>query len=127
VAVLSALDDPRFPPVTVEELPHLEYEISVLSPPRPVADPKEIVIGRDGLFILAGGRTGLLLPQVPVEQGWDREAFLRAICLKAGLPEDAWRWPEARLFRFEAEVFGESIGSALRRGGAIPASSALAG
>ena len=108
VAVLSALDDPRFPPVTVEELPHLEYEISVLSPLRPVADPEEIVIGRDGLFLLAGGRTGLLLPQVPVEQGWDREAFLRAICLKAGLPEDAWRWPEARLFRFEAEVFGES-------------------
>lgn len=105
VAVLSALDDPRFPPVTVEELPHLEYEISVLSPLRPVERIEEITIGRDGLFILAGGRTGLLLPQVPVEQGWDRETFLRALCLKAGLPEDAWRWPDARLLRFEAEVF----------------------
>lgn len=108
VAVLSALDDPRFPPVTAEELPYLEYEISILSPLRPVERVEEIVVGRDGLFILAGGRTGLLLPQVPVEQGWDREAFLRAICLKAGLPEDAYRWPDARLFRFEAEVFGES-------------------
>jgi AmmeMemoRadiSam system protein A len=108
VAALSALDDPRFPPVTAEELPHLAYEISVLSPLRPVADPEEIVIGRDGLFLLAGERTGLLLPQVPVERGWHREAFLRAICLKAGLPEDAWRWPDARLFRFEAEVFGAS-------------------
>jgi len=105
VAVLSALDDPRFPPVTVEELPHLEYEISVLSPLRPVERIEEITIGRDGLFILAGGRTGLLLPQVPVEQGWDRETFLRALCLKAGLPEDAWQWPDTRLLRFEAEVF----------------------
>lgn len=107
VAVLSAMDDPRFPPVTAEELPHLAYEISLLSPLRPVERAEEIVVGRDGLFILAGGRTGLLLPQVAVEQGWDRETFLRAVCLKAGLPEDAWRWPGARLFRFEAEVFGE--------------------
>lgn len=107
VAVLSALDDPRFPPVVPEELPHLAYEISVLSPLRPVTDVAEIVVGRDGLFLMAGGRTALLLPQVPVEQGWDRETFLRALCLKAGLPEDAWHRPDARLFRFEAEVFGE--------------------
>ncbi|MCS7252115.1 MAG: AmmeMemoRadiSam system protein B [Thermoflexus sp.] len=106
VAVLSALDDPRFPPVAAEELPYLAYEISVLSPLRPVERTEEIEVGRDGLFILAAGRTGLLLPQVPVEQGWDREAFLRALCRKAGLPEDAWQWPDARLFRFEAEVFG---------------------
>ncbi len=105
VAVLSALDDPRFPPVTAEELPHLEYEISLLSPLCPVERVEEIVVGRDGLFLIAGGRSSLLLPQVPVEQGWDRETFLRALCLKAGLSEDAWRGPDARLFRFEAEVF----------------------
>jgi AmmeMemoRadiSam system protein B/AmmeMemoRadiSam system protein A len=104
-ALSAAFSDPRFRPVTLAELPGLEFEISVLSPFRPVKDPDQIVIGRDGLFIVRGARGGLLLPQVPVEQGWDRRTFLRGICRKAGLPEDAWHQPGTRLYSFTAEVF----------------------
>ncbi len=104
-ALSAAFSDPRFRPVTLAELPGLEFEISVLSPFRPVRDAKKIVIGRDGLFIVRGARDGLLLPQVPVEQGWDRKTFLRGICRKAGLPADAWHQPGTRLYCFRAEVF----------------------
>ena len=90
-AASAATADPRFPPVTPEELPRLRVEVSVLSPLRPVADPQEIRIGTHGLFISQAGRHGLLLPQVATEFGWDRETFLRQTCLKAGLPGDAWR------------------------------------
>jgi AmmeMemoRadiSam system protein A len=90
-AASAATADPRFPPVTAEELPRLRVEVSVLSPLHPVADPQEIRIGTHGLFISQAGRHGLLLPQVATEFGWDRETFLRQTCLKAGLPGDAWR------------------------------------
>jgi AmmeMemoRadiSam system protein A len=90
-AEAAALADPRFPPVTPGELPHLRVEVSVLSPLRPIADPLEIQIGTHGLLISQAGRHGLLLPQVATEFGWDRETFLRQTCLKAGLPEDAWK------------------------------------
>lgn len=90
-AASAAIADPRFPPVTPEELPHLRVEVSVLSPLRPIADPKEIRVGTHGLLISQAGRHGLLLPQVATELGWDRETFLRQTCLKAGLPGDAWK------------------------------------
>jgi len=106
MARAAALDDPRFPPVRPEELGTLHLEVSVLGPLLPVHDPAEVVVGRDGLVVEEGFHRGLLLPQVPVEWGWGRETFLAQACAKAGLPADAWR-RGARLFRFEAEVFGE--------------------
>jgi len=106
VAALAALRDHRFQPVTARELGALEYEISVLSPMRRVPDIKQIRVGRDGLLILRGDYEGLLLPQVPVEQGWSRKDFLEALCRKAGLPEGAWKDDNADVFSFTALVFG---------------------
>ena len=105
----AALQDPRFPVVTAAELPHLEIEISVLSPLAPIA-PEEVVVGTHGLVVEKGGARGLLLPQVPVEWNWNREQFLASTCRKAGLPMDAWQ-KGAKLYGFTAEVFSEtSIG-----------------
>jgi AmmeMemoRadiSam system protein A len=101
----AALDDPRFPPVTSAEAPHLKIEISVLSPLQPIR-PEEVIVGQHGLVVNRGGRRGLLLPQVPVEWDWDRETFLAQTCLKAGLPADAWLHG-AQLQAFTAEVFGD--------------------
>lgn len=105
-AIYAATRDPRFPPVGKEELKSLDIEISVLTPLLPVKDPNKIVVGRHGLLIRKSGRSGLLLPQVPGEFGWDRTEFLEQVCRKAGLPADAWR-TGAELFSFEAIVFGE--------------------
>jgi AmmeMemoRadiSam system protein A len=107
VARFAALEDTRFRPVGAGELGALEYEISVLSPMRRVMDTKEIVVGQHGLLIRQGRYEGLLLPQVPVEEKWDRAEFLQEVCLKANLPQRAWQDPEADLFRFTALVFGE--------------------
>jgi uncharacterized protein (TIGR00296 family) len=74
--------------------------------------PEEVEVGRDGLLVSYAGRRGVLLPQVPVEHGWDRETFLDKTCGKAGLPADTWRRPEAKLLAFVAEVFGEEDGEA---------------
>ena len=104
-AVAAAFYDTRFYPVTSDEAPKLTIEISVLSPPFPVR-PDQVEIGRHGLIIGMGGRRGLLLPQVPVEHGWDRETFLAQTCLKAGLPTDAWQLG-AQIEAFTAEVFAE--------------------
>jgi AmmeMemoRadiSam system protein A len=109
VAHLAAVvsdSDPRFPPVREGELPQLEVEISVLTPEREIASAEEIEVGRHGLIVEHGTRRGLLLPQVAIEHGWDREAFLQHTCRKAGLPPDAWR-QGARLYVFEAQVFSE--------------------
>jgi AmmeMemoRadiSam system protein A len=106
-AIAAASEDRRFSPVTAEELSGLRCEISLLSPLRPIATPQEIEIGSHGLLIRAGGRQGLLLPQVPVERGWDRETFLRQVCRKAGLRADAWRDLAASLFVFTAEIVDE--------------------
>ncbi|HEY6051799.1 MAG TPA: AmmeMemoRadiSam system protein A [Thermoanaerobaculia bacterium] len=103
----AAFDDPRFEPLSPEELPACEIEISVLTPPQPVAFVEEIEVGRDGLILEVGGRSGLLLPQVAVEWDFDRERFLREVSRKAGLFDDAWRDPAAKLWRFQAEVFSE--------------------
>lgn len=106
VAVAAALDDPRFSPVTRDELPALRFEISALTTPRPIR-PEEVVVGTHGLLLYAETSLGLLLPQVPVEQGWDREAFLDGLCHKAGLPMGSWRSGEVSLSAFEAEVWAE--------------------
>jgi len=105
MAQAAAFQDPRFPPVASGEFETLDLEISVLSPLLPCPDPALVEVGRHGLLIRHAGRSGLLLPQVPVEWGWDRETFLAQTCRKAGLPADAWREPGAALFWFEAEVF----------------------
>jgi AmmeMemoRadiSam system protein A len=106
-AVAAASEDRRFAPVSPGEVAGIRIEISLLSPSRPIGSAEELEVGRDGILLQARGRQGLLLPQVPVEQGWDRETFLKQACRKAGLPQEAWKWPDARLWIFTAEVFGE--------------------
>ena len=101
----AAFDDTRFYPVTLEEAPHLEIELSVLTVPQPI-QAEAIEVGRHGLLISMGGRRGLLLPQVPVEHNWDRTTFLEQTCRKAGLPLEAWK-KGATIEAFTAEVFGE--------------------
>ena len=111
-AVSAATGDPRFPPVTNRELSDLQVEISVLSPLRPVRDPGEIQIGVHGLHISKDGHHGLLLPQVATEFGWDRETFLRQVCVKAGLPQDAWRrGAEVQIFTVERIEDGRPVGT----------------
>jgi AmmeMemoRadiSam system protein B/AmmeMemoRadiSam system protein A len=107
VAALAAVRDRRFTPVTAAELGQLEYEVSVLSPLRRVLDIGQIAVGRDGLVVRRGDSEGLLLPQIPVEQGWDRATFLEQACLKAGLPASAWRDDQTDIFSFTALVFGD--------------------
>jgi AmmeMemoRadiSam system protein A len=109
VACSAALRDPRFPSLTADEMPRLRIEISRLSPLRPVR-PEEVDVNRHGLCVSHGDARGLLLPQVARRYGWDRTRFLEETCVKAGLPADAWRDPEARLFAFEAEVFQDPDG-----------------
>jgi AmmeMemoRadiSam system protein B/AmmeMemoRadiSam system protein A len=106
-ATLAALRDPRFPPVAIEELAKLQYEISVLSPLRRVLNAEEVQIGRHGLFVRQGRHEGLLLPQVPLEQGWDRVKFLQQTCAKAQLAADAWQDEETDIFTFTAVIFGD--------------------
>jgi AmmeMemoRadiSam system protein A len=109
VAASAATDDPRFRPVGPAEVPALEVEISVLGPLERIdpTDASQIEIGRHGLLIESGAHRGLLLPQVALEWGWDRETFLAQLCAKAGLPRDTWR-AGATIYRFEAEVFSEA-------------------
>ena len=103
-SIYASTQDPRFPPVSPEELKDLEVEISVLTPLEKIDNPRLIQVGKHGLIISKNGKKGLLLPQVPVENNWSREQFLRHTCLKAGLPEDAWQ-KGAELYVFEAIVF----------------------
>ena len=101
----AAFEDTRFVPVTPEEAPELQVHLSILSPLRPI-DPAQVEVGRHGLLVSLGARRGLLLPQVPVEHGWDRITFLEQTCRKAGLPPDSWQ-KGATLEAFTAEVFGD--------------------
>lgn len=105
MAVAAAFDDPRFSPLKAEEVSLLEIEISILGELLPIKGSEEVVIGRDGLYISHPWGSGLLLPQVATEWRWDADTFVREVCRKAGLPPEAWREAQARLFRFEAEVF----------------------
>ena len=106
-AVQAAVADTRFQPVRPDELPKLDIEISVLTPLQETKSLDEIEVGRDGLMISLGNKRGLLLPQVPVEYGWDRTEFLEHTCLKAGLHKDAYKLPEIVIYRFQAFIFGE--------------------
>ncbi|MCP4517198.1 MAG: AmmeMemoRadiSam system protein A [Delftia sp.] len=110
VAIDAAVNDPRFPALTLAEfLDDVEIEVSVLSSlrrVRDVYDEAEIEVGRHGLYLLYGQQRGVLLPQVPVDQGWDRAEFLEQICAKSGLPGDCWE--QATLYTFTAQVFDES-------------------
>ncbi|MBZ5719782.1 MAG: AmmeMemoRadiSam system protein A [Acidobacteriia bacterium] len=101
----AAFDDSRFWPLKADELPELEISLSILSPLRPIRQ-EEVEIGKHGLLVSLGGHRGLLLPQVPVEHGWDRTTFLQQTCRKAGLPQDAWQ-RGATLEAFTAEIFGD--------------------
>jgi AmmeMemoRadiSam system protein A len=105
-AVAAARDDPRFLPVGAEELPAIDIEISVLEPPRRIAEASEFVAGRHGIVIERGMNRGLLLPQVATEMGWGEAEMLAGVCRKAGLRPDAWRDPATRLYVFESFCFG---------------------
>jgi AmmeMemoRadiSam system protein B/AmmeMemoRadiSam system protein A len=108
MAVAAASEDPRFPGVTPGELSEIKIEISVLSRPRRIATPNEVVLGKHGVIVSRGGRKGVFLPQVAVETGWDLERFLSELCVqKTGLSADAWKDAATTLEVFTADVFGE--------------------
>ncbi len=112
-AATSVTHDPRFPPLTIPELSKIVVEVTILNPPEriTVTNPKQylnqIKIGAHGLIIEKGYQKGLLLPQVPVEQGWDTETFLAQTCLKAGLIPDSWIDSKTRVKRFSGQIFSE--------------------
>ena len=108
-AVAACSADPRFPAIAPSELPQVDIELSLLGPLEAIAGADDVEIGRHGLVVEMGRQRGLLLPQVATEWDWDRETFLAQTCQKAGLPGDAWK-RGAKLWRFEAEVFGEHKG-----------------
>ncbi|MCD6181102.1 MAG: AmmeMemoRadiSam system protein A [Candidatus Cloacimonetes bacterium] len=109
MAEAAAFRDPRFPPLSLDELPDITIEISILSPMTRVTNIDEILVGRDGLMIRCGNRSGLLLPQVAVEWHWNRVTFLEETCRKAGLRRDCWNSQDCIILRFTAEVFSQEM------------------
>lgn len=107
MAVAAATEDHRFAPLRPEELRYTEIELSVLGLLAPTR-PGDVVVGEHGLYVVQGRYRGVLLPQVPVQYGWDRETFLGEACRKAGLHPGAWVDPDTRLFGFTAEVFSDA-------------------
>lgn len=101
-AIAASSSDPRFPPLKKEELKDISVEVSILSPLIPLKDTRNIQVGKHGLVIRKGAQSGILLPQVATEFGWDKDTFLEMVCMKAGLPKSAWK--EAELLTFTAEV-----------------------
>lgn len=110
MAIASAFEDPRFPPLDQRELASINIEISVLSPLKEIRSPEEIIVGTHGIYITKGFNRGVLLPQVATEYGWDRETFLDHTCLKAGLPAGTWRREKVKIEVFTAQIFGEKEG-----------------
>ena len=106
MAAKAAFKDPRFSPLTNDELKEINFEISVLSPLREINDTKKIEIGIHGIYITKGTSSGVLLPQVATEQGWDLETFLSHTCIKAGLPMDEWQ-RDVKIEIFSAQIFSE--------------------
>lgn len=112
-AIAAATEDPRFPKVEPEELDKITFEVTVLTPPEEIKvdDPKDfpskIKVGQDGLIVKFGLNSGLLLPQVPVEYGWNSEEFLRHTCEKAQLPNDIWKNSQTKIMKFKGVVFKE--------------------
>jgi AmmeMemoRadiSam system protein A len=107
-AQAAAFQDARFPRVRSEELPDIRIEISVLSPPSKIRDVNEIRVGKHGILLRKGYSSGLLLPQVATEYGWDRDTFLSHTCLKAGMSSDCWKKPGTAIEIFTAVIFGEA-------------------
>jgi len=113
-AIASSTEDPRFPPVKYEELDDISFEVTILTSPEEVrvANPQEysskIKVGRDGLIMKWEFGSGLLLPQVPVEYGWNEEEFLNHTCEKAGAPQDCWKKKGAMILKFQGIVFRET-------------------
>jgi uncharacterized protein (TIGR00296 family) len=113
-AIESATRDPRFPPMSMRELNQVVFEVSVLTEPKlidvksPSEYPSKIKIGEDGLIVERGFYKGLLLPQVPVEWGWDEEEFLCQCCMKAGLPPDCWVMRGTKIYKFQCIIFEET-------------------
>lgn len=105
MAQAAASCDPRFIPLRPEEIPYIEVEISVLTPLQRITHPDEIEVGRHGILVTKHQRSGILLPQVAVERGWDRIRFLKETCRKAGLSEDAWQDEDTEVHVFSADVF----------------------
>ncbi len=105
MAVAAAFQDPRFPPLTKEEWPSIDIEISALTPFKEIQDLSEIQVGTHGLYIQKGPYSGLLLPQVATEYGWNREEFLQQTCIKAGLHPMAYKDPDAKIYIFSADIF----------------------
>jgi len=106
MAVASATKDPRFYPMKEEDLVNFDLEISVLSPLKKIESIDEIEVGRHGIYLEKGYHRGVLLPQVAIEYGWDRETFLKQTCLKAGLPTDAWQAEDTEIYIFSAQILG---------------------
>ena len=112
-AISAATEDPRFLPVKYKELDSITFEVTVLTPPKKIIVSKpeeylsEIKVGRDGLIVKHGFYSGLLLPQVPIEYGWNEEEFLEYTCEKAGLPKNYWKNSETEIQKFEGIVFKE--------------------
>src|SRR5437867_11858155 len=113
-AIASATEDPRFPQVQYEELNEISFEVTVLTPPKevkvtnPLEYTSKIKVGRDGLIVKWEFGSGLLLPQVPVEYGWNEEEFLGYTCEKAGAPQDYWKRKSTMVMKFEGIVFKET-------------------
>jgi len=107
MAVSAASEDPRFRPISAAEVARLEVAVSALGPAHPLADPRSVAVGREGLIVRRGFNRGTLLPKVAAEHGWDAEEFLKHTCLKAGLPPRAWEEPDVTIEAFDAEEFGE--------------------
>ncbi|MFP4362944.1 MAG: AmmeMemoRadiSam system protein A [Spirochaetia bacterium] len=107
MAHAAAFQDPRFPPLRRDEEKDVHIEITVLSPLQEISDIDEIQVGTHGLYIQKGPRTGVLLPQVAVEQDWDRTTFLMHTCYKAGLSPEEWKQPDTKIFIFSGLIFSE--------------------
>lgn len=108
MVIEAAANDPRFLPVTAEELANIKIEISVMTSKRKINHWQEVELGKHGVVIKKGFRSGTFLPQVAIETGWNREEFLGELCTqKAGLPADCYKDPETEIYVFEAEVFAE--------------------
>ena len=108
MAIAAATEDPRFYPVKINELKEIKIEISVLSPLRKITDINEIVMGKHGVLVKSGFQSGVYLPQVAVETGWNKEEFMNSLCgSKAGINVDAWKKGKCEIYIFTAEVFSE--------------------
>ncbi|MDC7227393.1 MAG: AmmeMemoRadiSam system protein A [Spirochaetales bacterium] len=107
MAHAAAFEDPRFPPLSPDEFGDIDIEISVLSPLRKISSISEIEIGKHGIYMSRGYKSGVLLPQVATEQGWDLQSFVEHTCMKSGLPTDAWKDPNTMIEIFSAVIFAE--------------------